>query len=43
MFVKSDEGHGHSWSRKKNDLLCQMHDLVQNDTRLTICEMTVEV
>jgi hypothetical protein len=43
MFVKCDEGPGHSWSSKKNDLSCQVHDLVQNDTRLTICEMTVEV
>jgi hypothetical protein len=43
MFVKSDEGPGHSWSNKNNDFVCQVHDLVQNDTRLTICEMAVEV
>jgi hypothetical protein len=43
MFVENDEGPGHSSSSKKNDLLCQVHVLVQNDTRLTICDMTVEV
>jgi hypothetical protein len=43
MFVKNYEGPGLSWSSKKNDFVCQVHDLVQNDTRLSMCEITVEV
>jgi 16S rRNA C1402 (ribose-2'-O) methylase RsmI len=43
MIVESDEHPGYPSANRNDELVAQMHDLVKNDRKLTICEVTEEV